>query len=48
MGQIFWGGVAAVALMYAAFLVVGWLAARKVKEGTPADPPRPLGTTNAT
>jgi solute carrier family 5 (high affinity choline transporter), member 7 len=37
MGQIFWGGVAAVVVMYAAFLVVGWLAARKVHEGTPAD-----------
>jgi high affinity choline transporter 7 len=29
--------VAAVVSMYAAFLVVGWLAARKVKDGTPAD-----------
>jgi high affinity choline transporter 7 len=29
--------VAAVAVMYAAFLVVGWLAARKVKDGTAAD-----------
>lgn len=30
-------GVAAVAAMYAAFLIVGWLASRKVREGTPAD-----------
>jgi len=37
MDQIHWGGVAAVAVMYAAFLVVGWLAARKVKEGTAAE-----------
>src|SRR5262245_56236608 len=29
--------VAAVVAMYAAFLVVGWLASRKVKEGTPSD-----------
>src|SRR4030095_17272388 len=29
--------VAAVLAMYIAFLVVGWLASRKVKEGTPAD-----------
>ncbi len=37
MGQVFWGGVGAVVVMYAAFLVVGWLAARKVKEGTPEE-----------
>src|SRR5262245_35201912 len=37
MGQVFWGGVIAVIVMYAAFLVVGWLAARKVREGTPAE-----------
>jgi len=37
MGQVYWGGVAAVIAMYAAFLVVGWLASRKVKEGTVAD-----------
>jgi len=37
MGQIYWGGVGAVVVMYAAFLVVGWLAARKVKEGTATD-----------
>jgi high affinity choline transporter 7 len=37
MGQIDWVGVIAVAGMYAAFLLVGWLAARKVKEGTAAD-----------
>ena len=35
--DIHWGGLAAVAAMYAAFLVVGWLAARKVKEGTAAE-----------
>lgn len=35
--EIHWAGVAAVAAMYAAFLVVGWLAARKVKEGTAAE-----------
>src|SRR5262245_29916171 len=29
--------VAAVLAMYVAFLVVGWLASRKVREGTPAD-----------
>src|SRR5262245_6340526 len=34
MGQVYWGGVAAVVVMYAAFLVVGWLAARKVKEAS--------------
>ncbi|MEO6723711.1 MAG: sodium:solute symporter, partial [Blastocatellia bacterium] len=27
----------AIILMYASFLLVGWLAARKVKDGTPAD-----------
>lgn len=37
MDHIYWPGVAAVAAMYAGFLVVGWLAARKVKEGTPAE-----------
>ncbi len=37
MGQVAWGGVAAVAGLYAAFLGVGWLAARKVKGGTAAD-----------
>jgi high affinity choline transporter 7 len=34
MGEVHWGGLAAVAGMYAAFLLVGWLAARKVKHGT--------------
>ena len=29
--------IAAVFAMYAAFLVVGWLASRRIKEGTPAD-----------
>ena len=29
--------IAAVVIMYAAFLLVGWLASRKVKDGTPAD-----------
>jgi high affinity choline transporter 7 len=37
MGNVYWGGVIAVVGMYAAFLVVGWLAARKVKEGSAAD-----------
>ncbi len=37
MGQVMWGGVAAVLAMYAAFLLVGWLAARKVKEGTASE-----------
>ena len=37
MGQVYWGGVAAVAGMYAAFLVVGWLAARKVKEASASE-----------
>ncbi len=29
--------IAVIVIMYAAFLLVGWLAARKVKDGTPAD-----------
>src|SRR5947207_12823480 len=29
--------IVAVVAMYAAFLVVGWLASRRIKEGTPAD-----------
>src|SRR5262245_46744365 len=29
--------IAAVVAMYVAFLVVGWLASRKIKEGAPAD-----------
>lgn len=37
MGEVHWGGVAAVAVMYAAFLVVGWLASRKVKDGSASD-----------
>lgn len=37
MNEIDWRGVAAVAGMYAVFLTIGWLAARKVKEGTTAD-----------
>src|SRR5262245_10392534 len=37
MEQVYWAGVVAVVLMYAAFLVVGWLASRKVKEGTVAE-----------
>ncbi len=37
MGGIQWGGVAAVAGMYAAFLTVGWLAARKVRHGSAGD-----------
>src|SRR5262245_10379280 len=35
--DIHWAGVAAVAAMYVAFLVVGCLAARRVKEGTAAE-----------
>lgn len=34
MGQIYWAGVAAVGGMYIAFLIIGWLAARKVKEAS--------------
>jgi hypothetical protein len=30
--------IAAVVIMYAAFLIVGWLAARKVKDGGAAEP----------
>jgi high affinity choline transporter 7 len=37
MGQVHWGGVIAVLLIYAVFVVVGWLASRKVKDGTAAD-----------
>jgi high affinity choline transporter 7 len=37
MGSIHWGGLAAVGVMYTAFLVVGWLASRKVKEGSTAE-----------
>lgn len=37
MGQVYWGGVAAVAAMFALFLVVGWLASRKVHEGSASD-----------
>ena len=37
MDGIHWGGVAAVAGMYAAFLIVGWLAARKVRHGSASD-----------
>ena len=37
MHDIFWGGVIAVAVMYAIFFVIGWLAAAKVKEGSAAD-----------
>src|SRR5690349_17946956 len=37
MSHIDWGGVAAVAGMYAAFLLIGWLAARKVRHGTASE-----------
>jgi high affinity choline transporter 7 len=37
MQEIFWGGVIAVAVMYAVFFTVGFLAARKVRKGTAAD-----------
>ena len=31
------GSIAAIVAMYGAFMVVGWIAARRVREGTPAD-----------
>src|SRR5207249_1171833 len=37
MEPIDWSGVAAVGAMYAAFLGVGWLAARKVRSGGAAE-----------
>ncbi len=37
MGGVHWGGLAAVVAMYAAFLLIGWFAARKVREGTAAE-----------
>lgn len=37
MNNVYWSGVAAVAAMYIAFLVIGWIAARKTKSGTAAD-----------
>lgn len=37
MHDIHWGGVAAVVALYAVFLLVGWRAQRKVREGTVAD-----------
>jgi high affinity choline transporter 7 len=37
LAHVYWPGVAAVAVMYAAFLLVGWLAARKVRHGTAAE-----------
>jgi solute carrier family 5 (high affinity choline transporter), member 7 len=37
MGGILWGGVAAVAGMYTAFLTVGWLAARKTRHGSASE-----------
>jgi high affinity choline transporter 7 len=37
MASIYWAGVVAVLAMYGAFLVVGWLAARRLRGGTPAD-----------
>ena len=37
MDQVHWGGIAAVVGMYLAFLVVGWLASRKVKAGTASE-----------
>lgn len=37
MSNLYWPGIAAVVLLYAAFLAVGWLAARKAKSGTTGD-----------
>ncbi|MBM4067963.1 MAG: sodium:solute symporter [Planctomycetes bacterium] len=37
MGEVYWGGVAAVAILFALFLVVGWLASRKVRQGSASD-----------
>jgi len=37
MSEVYWGGIAAVVVMYAAFLTVGWLAARKVRVGSAAE-----------
>ena len=37
MAGIHWGGVTAIAAMYAVFLLVGWLAGRKVKHGTASE-----------
>jgi high affinity choline transporter 7 len=37
MEHIHWGGLAAVAAMYAVFLVIGFLAARKVKHASPGE-----------
>jgi len=34
---VFWGGVGALAGMFALFLVIGWLAARKVKRHSPVE-----------
>src|SRR5262245_50847635 len=37
MSEIHWGGVATVGGMYAVFLLIGWLAARRAREGTATD-----------
>lgn len=37
LAQVFWGGAAAVAGLFGAFLLVGWLAARKMRYGTAQD-----------
>ena len=37
MGEIQWAGMAAVGGMYAVFLVIGWVASRKVKHATAGD-----------
>ncbi len=34
MGEVNWGGIAAVAVMYLVFLAVGWRASRRIKQGT--------------
>ncbi|MBI2825625.1 MAG: sodium:solute symporter family protein [Planctomycetia bacterium] len=37
MQGVFWGGVATVGAMFAVFLAIGWLAARKVRHKAPAE-----------
>lgn len=37
MNDVYWSGVAATVALYAAFLIVGWIAGRKAREGTAAE-----------
>lgn len=37
MGGVVWGGVAAIAALYAVFLGIGWYAARKTRHGSASD-----------